>query len=628
MSTEQTRRRYRLFLSAVSGLAGLLYGIDVGIIDPALPYLHRASSLSEAQLSMVVAAVLGGSILGSVVAGVLADWLGRKPMMILSALMFVSSVAAITLSQSFLPLLLGRLLQGMSGGVIAVVVPLYLAECLPADGRGRGMALFQFMLTVGIVLAAFVGNHYIGRAELAIQAAGSDVRLAVAAADEAWRGMFATVMYPGVLFLLGCCFVSESPRWLLRRGRPDAARTALDRLLPPAQAEAGLADMGAVLAAERSRPATSFAAGLAEMLTERRYVLPFVLACVILGCNQATGINSILQFMSTILQRAGLDPVTAGSYGTAIKIVNAVMTVVAIVLVERKGRVFLLKLGTSGIIVSLCLLALLFHRFESERRDVRAEVAARIHDNRLDFDLASARWAGDGPAQLSILYRYGSHEQAVDAYTPTAEAQAVLARAAAVVRGLPPAERALVEEAQAAWSGTATATDRAEPVIARLTPDARTAIEAARRVTLARHVRVAPAAGVAVTAPLEIVRASVGPTPDKTNGLLAALCIAGFIAAFSIGPGVCVWLALSELMPTRIRSVGMGVALLINQGTGTLIAGAFLPIVGNFGFYVMFLFWAACTVVYLLTAAFFLPETRGKSLEEIEQAFAAGRAGR
>ncbi|MYN43092.1 MFS transporter, partial [Duganella sp. FT109W] len=129
-------------------------------------------------------------------------------------------------------------------------------------------------------------------------------------------------------------------------------------------------------------------------------------------------------------------------------------------------------------------------------------------------------------------------------------------------------------------------------------------------------------------APLRILRASVGPTPSPQTGTLAALCIAGFIAAFSIGPGVCVWLALSELMPTRIRSVGMGVALLVNQGTGTLIAGAFLPIVGNFGFHVMFLFWTACTVVYFVTAAFFLPETKGKSLEEIERLFARPAPGR
>jgi MFS family permease len=350
LPVQGARQGYRRFLAIVSGLAGLLYGIDVGIIDPALPYLHRATSLSEGELSLVVAAVLAGSILGSVIAGVLADWLGRKPMMVISALMFVLSVAVIYLSQSFVPLLLGRVLQGMSGGVIAVVVPLFLAECLPADGRGRGMALFQFMLTVGIVLAAFVGNYYLGNAELAIQAAGADQGLVTAAADHAWRSMFLTVMYPGVLFLLGCCFVSESPRWLMRRGRPQGARAALLRLRPAAAVDAELAEIEAGLAAERSRPKRSPMATAAEMLTERRYVLPFILACVILGCNQATGINSLLQFMSTILQKAGLDPVAAGGYGTAIKILNSVMTVVAIVLVERKGRVFLLKLGTSGII--------------------------------------------------------------------------------------------------------------------------------------------------------------------------------------------------------------------------------------------------------------------------------------
>jgi hypothetical protein len=94
-----------------------------------------------------------------------------------------------------------------------------------------------------------------------------------------------------------------------------------------------------------------------------------------------------------------------------------------------------------------------------------------------------------------------------------------------------------------------------------------------------------------------------------------------FITSFALGPGVCVWLALSELMPTRIRSIGMGVALVINQGVSTGIAAFFLPIVGNHGYSAMFLFWAACTVIYFITAAFFLPETKGKTLEEIEEHF-------
>jgi len=619
-----SQKNYQIFLAVVSGLAGLLYGIDIGIIDPALPYLNRSTSLSESQLSMVVAAVLAGSVLGSVVAGALADWLGRKPMMVISALMFVGSVALIYLSQSFMPLMLGRLLQGTSGGVIAVVVPLYLAECLPAAQRGRGVAVFQFMLTVGIVLAAFVGNHYLGNAELEIQAAGADQQRIMAAADHAWRSMFLTVLYPGLLFFVGCCLLSESPRWLVRRDRPDQARAALGRLLPAAEREVEFNEISAALAAERARPKTSALTAATEMLTERRYVVPFILACIILGCNQATGINSVLQFMSTILQKAGLDPVAAAGYGTVIKILNSVMTVVAIVLVERKGRVFLLKLGTGGIIVSLCLLALLFYRFESQRVDVRAEVAAMVKDNRLDFNLADASWGAQGAVQLSILYQYGDRQQVAEAYTPTEASQVVLRRAADVVQTLPAAQRALLDQATLAWSGRApaAAAEPAQQLIATLPQASREALDAARRVVVAQHVQVRALDTEAAGAPLQILRASVGPTPSRETGLLAAMCIAGFIAFFSIGPGVCVWLALSELMPTRIRSVGMGVALLINQGTGTLIAGAFLPIVGNYGFHVMFLFWTACTVVYFVTSAFFLPETKGKSLEEIEQLFA------
>jgi hypothetical protein len=298
------------------------------------------------------------------------------------------------------------------------------------------------------------------------------------------------------------------------------------------------------------------------------------------------------------------------------------MTVAAILLVERKGRVFLLKIGTAGIIVSLCLLALLFHRFESQRIDVRTEVAAQVVGNALDLNLLDARFAQSAavPVQLTILYQYGAKQQVAEAYTPTLEAQAVLAREQALVRTLPEDQRALLDQARAAWAGRghAGAQDAAQQLIATMPRDARATLDAARKIHMAQRISITPVDGAA----LEIVRASVGPIPDKNSGLLAALCIAGFIAAFSIGPGVCVWLALSELMPTRIRSVGMGVALLINQGTGTLIAGAFLPIVGNYGFHMMFLFWAACTVVYFITAAFFLPETKGRSLEEIERMFA------
>jgi MFS family permease len=142
---------YGRFLLFIAGMGGLLYGIDVGIIAAALLYLGKTISLTVEETSFIVAAVLGGSMFSSLVAGVLADWFGRKKMMVVSGVMFVASVGLIVISQAFLPLFLGRLLQGMSGGVIAVVVPLYLAECLSAKTRGQGTAIFQFMLTFGIV---------------------------------------------------------------------------------------------------------------------------------------------------------------------------------------------------------------------------------------------------------------------------------------------------------------------------------------------------------------------------------------------------------------------------------------------------------------------------------------------
>jgi hypothetical protein len=125
----------------------------------------------------------------------------------------------------------------------------------------------------------------------------------------------------------------------------------------------------------------------------------------------------------------------------------------------------------------------------------------------------------------------------------------------------------------------------------------------------------------AASAPLVVSKVLVGPVPDTTHGWLVALCLLGFIAFFAVGPGVCVWLALSELMPTRIRSNGMSIALLVNQFVSTSIAAVFLPTVGKYGYSAMFMFWAGCTVVYFITAAFFLPETKGKTLEEIEQYF-------
>jgi len=545
--------RYLLF---IAGMGGLLYGIDVGIISAALLYLGKTVDLTVQQTSMIVASVLGGSMCSSLIAGFLADWFGRKKMIIVSGLLFITSVVLIVLSHGFVPLLLGRLLQGISGGVIAVVVPLYLAECLSADTRGRGSAIFQFMLTFGIVVAALTGWFYIRQAEAAISAAAGNPVLIRAAQDHAWRGMFLSVIYPGVVFFVGAFFLSETPRWLFRRGRTDDAYAALLKSSSEEEAQLEMSEMKAL--AEESQQAGSSQSG---SLLKRKYVVPFVLACFILACNQATGINSVLGYLVIILKQAGMTATHATQGDAAVKLLNCVMTVLAIALIDKKGRKFLLSIGTGGIVLALLFGAYVFHSFESKRIDTKAVVQGAVQAERLEVTPQTVgSWAGSSdspnPMMLTVLYSYGDGEKV-----------ATLASNESGVLKLEPEAK---------------------------TPEARLTIE----------------------------RAFLTPVPQEKTGWLITLSLALFIAFYSVGPGVVVWLTLSELMPTRIRSAGMGIALLLNQGVSTLIAGVFLPVVSNYGFYGMFLFWAGCTALYFCVAVFFLPETKGKTLEEIERSFA------
>src|SRR6202167_4028428 len=207
---------YNRLLLLVAGLGGLLYGVDVGIIGGALPYLEATSGLNAGQLSIIVAAVLLGSVISTLFAGMISDWLGRKPLMVLSGITFVVSIPVIALSHGYGPLFLGRLLQGISGGVIGVVVPLYLAECLSASTRGKGTGIFQWLLTLGIVAAAVVGMFFSIRGDQ-VAKLGDAARL-LAFKDTAWRGIFWVSLPPGILFVIGSFMVAESPPWLVRRG--------------------------------------------------------------------------------------------------------------------------------------------------------------------------------------------------------------------------------------------------------------------------------------------------------------------------------------------------------------------------------------------------------------------------
>jgi SP family myo-inositol transporter-like MFS transporter 13 len=261
------------------------------------------------------------------------------------------------------------------------------------------------------------------------------------------------------------------------------------------------------------------------------------------------------------------------------------------VLVDRKGRKFLLTLGTSGVIISLIFAGFLFHKTEKLRVDCNAAAQALVTaDTTLTLNyndsmatsllttVGSAGQAiGSNHTSMILIYSYGDFKAA-----------------SRVVRTGVLAEKPITI--------TREETLPANKVIAFFSNPFGN-LDKARK------------------APLKIENALITPIPSSGNGWAVAVFLYLFMAFFAIGPGVCVWLALSELMPTRIRSNGMSIALLINQAVSTAIAAMFLPTVGKYGYSTMFFGFAACTVVYFITAAFFLPETKGKTLEEVEEFF-------
>jgi MFS family permease len=587
------KRGYNFFLLLVSGLGGLLYGIDVGIIGGAYPYLEATSGLTPSQLSVIVAAVLLGSVFSTLFAGMLADWMGRKPLMVLSGLTFVVSIPIIALSHGYWPLFYGRLLQGMSGGFIGIVVPLYLAECLAASNRGKGTGIFQWLLTLGIVAAALVGIFFSYRVQ-AVAATG-DVAALLHFKDQAWRRIFWVSLPPGILFVLGSLLVTESPRWLFRRGKEAQALAALLRSRTAEQADLELQEMKETAHSVEAARSSNQKLGLKiqDSLLRRKYVIPFLLACIILFCNTATGINSVIGYNTGILLQSGLSDLQAHWGYVLFTVMNFLMTVIGVTLVDRRGRKFLLILGTSGIILSLSAVGFLFLTTEKLNVDTSGAIQNMVAPNQeltMHFDpaqatklLAAQGYSGSdissNRASLTIIYSYGDFT----ASTSYARSDDPAAAPIQITR----ADCVPDNKVKAFFENPFADLDAAR------------------------------------TAPLKIERALVSSVPDAVHGWKVAIGLYAFVAFYALGPGVCVWLALSELMPTRIRSNGMSIALVINQLVSTTLAGIFLPFVSKHGYSSMFFLFVGFTVIYFLVATFLLPETKGKTLEEIEAHFEA-----
>lgn len=331
---------YVIGCTIIAALGGLLFGFDTAVISGTTTALERVYELSPFWKGFTVAAALIGTIIGSLAIGKPADAFGRRTVMFwLAVLYFVSAVGS-ALAWDWTSFVVFRFIGGLGVGGASVVSPMYTAEIAPARMRGRLVAVTQFNIVLGILLA-FASNYAI---------AG----LALGATE--WRWMFGVEAFPAAAFFLLLFLVPESPRWLVAVGRDASAATVLDRL------GSDTGDTASELAEIRRSLETEQDA-LAEPFFRMKYIRPILLAFAISAFNQLSGINAILYYAPEIFARAGFEESAALLSSVGVGFMNLVFTMAALAVIDRFGRRFLMLFGSVGYIVSLSAAAWAFYTY-------------------------------------------------------------------------------------------------------------------------------------------------------------------------------------------------------------------------------------------------------------------------
>ncbi len=442
--------RYFVYLAtAVSALGGMLFGYDIGVISGAILFIQKDFSLSPGMEEIVVSSVLLGSLIGAIGGGILADRLGRRRLLIVTAVVFGLGAIGAALAPGTAWLIAARLVAGAAIGIASFVAPLYISEIAPVGIRGKLVSVNQVALTSGIVISYLVDYAFAG--------------------FGAWRWMFAMAVIPAAAFGIGLMFIPNSPRWLAARGHADQARAVLSRIRAPERVEVELGEIQHSVAQQKGH--------WSELLS------PLLRSAMIVGiglavAQQITGINTVIYYAPTIFKFAGLSSSSVAILASVgVGTVNVVLTIVAMLLIDRIGRRPLLLISLAGMTLSLGVLGLAF----------------------------------------SLSQLAGS------------------------------------------------------------------------------------------------------------LGWIAVVSLMVYVGSFAVGLGPVFWLVLSEIYPLRIRGRAMSVGTVANWGANLIVALSFLTLTQVLGKSVTFWLYGLVSIGAWLFAFFLVPETKGKSLEEIEAHWRAGK---
>ncbi|MYB52391.1 MAG: sugar porter family MFS transporter [Acidobacteriia bacterium] len=327
--------------SIIAALGGLLFGFDTAVISGTTDQLREVFGLEGVGLGFTVASALIGTILGALFAGHPADRIGRRSTLVWIAILYLVSAVGSALAWDWISFLVFRWLGGLGVGASSVVAPMYIAEISPPRFRGRLVAITQFNIVLGILLA-YLSNYGVAQMQYgAIE----------------WRVMFGIEALPAVIFLVLMFGTPRSPRWLVARGNSDAAALVLEMV--------GAEDVQRELS-EIEESLAETAKNRKEPLLQHKYSRPVKLAVAIATFNQLSGINALMYYAPHIFRMAGAGTDSSLAQAVAVGCTNLVFTLIALLVIDKIGRRKIMIVGSIGYIVSLAATAAAFYRYGTD----------------------------------------------------------------------------------------------------------------------------------------------------------------------------------------------------------------------------------------------------------------------
>lgn len=329
-------------IATVAATGGLLFGFDTGVISGAIPFFQEAFGIDDSWVEIITTSGLAGAVIGAMSSGRIADIIGRKKVILASAVIFAIGALWSGAATSAMMLVFARFFLGIAIGVSSFAVPLYIAEISPTKSRGKLVSMFQLLITIGIMVS------YLSDSAFAVPDGHPEF-------TSCWRPMFYVGVIPALIMFVGMIFLPETPRWLISKGHEGECRRVLQKVEEPQLVEEVITKMKYDLEAD-SQNKVNWTGIFQKWLR-----VPLIIAVGIMFIQQFTGINTIIYYSPKIFLMSGFADAQAAVWASvSVGVVNVAFTIVSLFLIDKLGRRKLYFLGLTGMIVALVAMGTCF----------------------------------------------------------------------------------------------------------------------------------------------------------------------------------------------------------------------------------------------------------------------------